>query len=170
MSWGLWYSFMAYIGWRRNVFQSGRSIPIVHLGCKVVGRRGGLVRATCMTYPVPVPQQPRRYLNAHVQDGYRFLMKNYRIGDKICLFGETIWQHFLFLSADRFVEGFSRGAYTARALAGMLHKVAISRLFTNLEYSLLPSPDRWACCLKTTMNRSILRMTCTRERTRQVSP
>ncbi|KAJ7601160.1 hypothetical protein C8J56DRAFT_912301 [Mycena floridula] len=47
------------------------------------------------------------YLNAHVMDGYRFLMENYRVGDKICLFG------------------FSRGAYTARALAGMLYKVGL---------------------------------------------
>lgn len=46
-----------------------------------------------------------RYLNAHVQGGYTFLMQNYCPGDKICIFG------------------FSRGAYTARALAGMLHKV-----------------------------------------------
>ncbi|KAF7314983.1 DUF2235 domain-containing protein [Mycena indigotica] len=47
------------------------------------------------------------YLNQHVMDGYRFLMQNYHTGDKICLFG------------------FSRGAYTARALAGMLHKVGL---------------------------------------------
>jgi len=47
------------------------------------------------------------YLNAHVMDGYRFLMQNYHSGDKICLFG------------------FSRGSYTARALAGMLHKVGL---------------------------------------------
>jgi uncharacterized protein (DUF2235 family) len=47
------------------------------------------------------------YLNAHVMDGYRFLMQNYRDGDKIYLFG------------------FSRGAYTARALAGMLFKVGL---------------------------------------------
>jgi len=47
------------------------------------------------------------YLNQHVMDGYRFLMQNYCIGDKICLFG------------------FSRGAYTARALAGMLFKVGL---------------------------------------------
>lgn len=38
--------------------------------------------------------------------GYDFLMQNYREGDRICLFG------------------FSRGAYTARALAGMLYKVS----------------------------------------------
>ncbi|KAI5998208.1 hypothetical protein EDD15DRAFT_2572829 [Pisolithus albus] len=39
--------------------------------------------------------------------GYEFLVQNYEAGDKICLFG------------------FSRGAYTARALAGMLHKVGL---------------------------------------------
>ena len=38
-------------------------------------------------------------------EGYTFLMQNYRAGDKICIFG------------------FSRGAYTARALGGMLFKV-----------------------------------------------
>ncbi|KAI8981359.1 hypothetical protein BD414DRAFT_492433 [Trametes punicea] len=46
-------------------------------------------------------------LASHVQGGYEFLMQNYRAGDKICLFG------------------FSRGAYTARALAGMIHKVGL---------------------------------------------
>ncbi|KAF8627442.1 hypothetical protein AX17_006256, partial [Amanita inopinata Kibby_2008] len=40
-------------------------------------------------------------------DGYRFLMQNYTVGDKICLFG------------------FSRGAYTARALAGALYKIGL---------------------------------------------
>ncbi|KAF9565097.1 hypothetical protein CPC08DRAFT_759803 [Agrocybe pediades] len=46
-------------------------------------------------------------LNAHVMSGYEFLMNNYVSGDKICIFG------------------FSRGAYTARSLAGMLHKVGL---------------------------------------------
>ncbi|KAI0800498.1 hypothetical protein C8Q74DRAFT_1214409 [Fomes fomentarius] len=46
-------------------------------------------------------------LDTHVMGGYSFLMQNYEAGDKICLFG------------------FSRGAYTARALAGMLHKVGL---------------------------------------------
>ncbi|EKM61735.1 uncharacterized protein PHACADRAFT_248531 [Phanerochaete carnosa HHB-10118-sp] len=44
-------------------------------------------------------------LDAHVMGGYKFLMQNYEAGDKICIFG------------------FSRGAYTARALSGMIHKV-----------------------------------------------
>lgn len=46
-------------------------------------------------------------LSTHVQEGYEFLMQNHVAGDKVCLFG------------------FSRGAYTARALAGMLHKVGL---------------------------------------------
>ncbi|KZV71100.1 hypothetical protein PENSPDRAFT_650993 [Peniophora sp. CONT] len=47
------------------------------------------------------------YLSQHVLDGYKFLMQNYEVGDKVCLIG------------------FSRGAYTARALAGMLHKIGL---------------------------------------------
>ncbi|KAF8797700.1 hypothetical protein BYT27DRAFT_6927925 [Phlegmacium glaucopus] len=47
------------------------------------------------------------HLNDHVTDGYRFIMQKYRKGDKICLFG------------------FSRGAYTARVIMGMLYKVGI---------------------------------------------
>ncbi|KAI0778878.1 hypothetical protein BD413DRAFT_120574 [Trametes elegans] len=47
------------------------------------------------------------HLDAHVTAGYEFLMQNYQAGDKICLFG------------------FSRGAYTARALAGMVYKVGL---------------------------------------------
>ncbi|KAF5377885.1 hypothetical protein D9615_006800 [Tricholomella constricta] len=46
-------------------------------------------------------------LHAHVMSGYEFLMQNYVEGDKICIFG------------------FSRGAYTARSLAGMIHKVGL---------------------------------------------
>ncbi|KAF8996538.1 hypothetical protein BDQ17DRAFT_1429685 [Cyathus striatus] len=46
-------------------------------------------------------------LDSHVMNGYEFLMQNYLEGDKICIFG------------------FSRGAYTARSLAGMLHKVGL---------------------------------------------
>jgi len=46
-------------------------------------------------------------LSAHVMDGYEFLMENYQDGDRICIFG------------------FSRGAYTARGLAGMIHKVGL---------------------------------------------
>ncbi|KZT52345.1 hypothetical protein CALCODRAFT_441695 [Calocera cornea HHB12733] len=46
-------------------------------------------------------------ISSHIMGGYSFLMQNYVPGDKISIFG------------------FSRGAYTARALAGMLHKVGL---------------------------------------------
>ncbi|PFH47921.1 hypothetical protein AMATHDRAFT_6303 [Amanita thiersii Skay4041] len=47
------------------------------------------------------------HINSHVMGGYEFLMQNYNHGDRICLFG------------------FSRGAYIARSLGGMLHKVGL---------------------------------------------
>jgi uncharacterized protein (DUF2235 family) len=46
-------------------------------------------------------------LEEHVSDRYKFLMRYYRPGDRIYIFG------------------FSRGAYTARVLAAMLHKVGL---------------------------------------------
>lgn len=46
-------------------------------------------------------------LKDHVCNGYRFLMRHYRPGDEI------------------FIFGFSRGAYTARVLAAMLYKVGL---------------------------------------------
>ncbi len=46
-------------------------------------------------------------LEDHVTDGYRFLMRYSRPGDQI------------------FIFGFSRGAYTARAVAAMLYKVGL---------------------------------------------
>ena len=45
----------------------------------------------------------------NIEEAYRFLMENYSRGDRIYLFG------------------FSRGAYTARALAGMLRTVGLLR-------------------------------------------
>ncbi|KDQ18885.1 hypothetical protein BOTBODRAFT_103545 [Botryobasidium botryosum FD-172 SS1] len=47
------------------------------------------------------------FLKEHVMGGYKYLMQHYKAGDRIFLFG------------------FSRGAYIARALAGMLHKVGL---------------------------------------------
>jgi uncharacterized protein (DUF2235 family) len=46
-------------------------------------------------------------LGLHIRDAYHFLMHTYKEGDKICIFG------------------FSRGAYTALCLAGMIHKVGL---------------------------------------------
>lgn len=46
-------------------------------------------------------------LGVHIRDAYKYLMQTFKEGDKISLFG------------------FSRGAYTARCLAGMVHKVGL---------------------------------------------
>jgi uncharacterized protein (DUF2235 family) len=56
-------------------------------------------------------------LDDHVEAGYQFLMRYYRHDDRI------------------FIFGFSRGAYTARVLAGMLHKVG---LLTSGNEELVP--------------------------------
>ncbi|KAG9087763.1 hypothetical protein FRC06_002373, partial [Ceratobasidium sp. 370] len=47
------------------------------------------------------------FLYQHVMDGYKFLMQTYQTGDRISILG------------------FSRGAFTARALAGMIHCVGL---------------------------------------------
>ncbi len=46
-------------------------------------------------------------ITRNIEDAYKFLMDNYEAGDRVYLFG------------------FSRGAYTVRALAGMLHKCGL---------------------------------------------
>ena len=48
-------------------------------------------------------------LSDHVTDAYRFLMRYYQQGDRI------------------FIFGFSRGAYTARALIGLLNRPGLLR-------------------------------------------
>ncbi|KIL60381.1 hypothetical protein M378DRAFT_130749 [Amanita muscaria Koide BX008] len=47
------------------------------------------------------------HLDDHVKEGYQFIVQNYRPGDRICVFG------------------FSRGAHTARVVAGMVYKVGV---------------------------------------------
>ncbi|NIR49257.1 DUF2235 domain-containing protein [candidate division KSB1 bacterium] len=56
-------------------------------------------------------------INTNIEDAYRYLMDKYEEGDRVFLFG------------------FSRGAFTARALAGMLHKVG---LLEKGSYNLIP--------------------------------
>ncbi|TDL15310.1 hypothetical protein BD410DRAFT_778252 [Rickenella mellea] len=66
-------------------------------------------------------------LGYHIQDGYEFLMQNYSPGDEHSP-GDKIS-----------IFGFSRGAYTARALAGMIQKVGL--LPTGNEQQI---PFAWA--------------------------
>ena len=46
-------------------------------------------------------------IRQNIEDGYEYLMNTFKPGDKV------------------FIFGFSRGAYTARALAGMIHQLGI---------------------------------------------
>lgn len=55
-------------------------------------------------------------LDDNLYSAYRFLVLNYEVGDEIFLFG------------------FSRGAYTARSLAGMVRKCGILRLRHAMRY------------------------------------
>ncbi|KAJ3535236.1 hypothetical protein NMY22_g6574 [Coprinellus aureogranulatus] len=68
-------------------------------------------------------------LETHVMDGYEFLMQNYRANDRICIFG------------------FSRGAYTAKCLAGMLHKVGLLPACNHQQvpfaYKMYKRPDAY---------------------------
>ena len=52
-------------------------------------------------------------LTENIEDAYLYLMDRYELGDKLFLFG------------------FSRGAFTVRALAGMLHKVGLLQKGSN---------------------------------------
>jgi uncharacterized protein (DUF2235 family) len=76
------------------------------------------------------------YLYQHVLDGYKFLMQNYNVGDKVCLFGSSGPHGGPDGKRLTSFPGFSRGAYTARALAGMLHKVWNIRI---LHRTLIPT-------------------------------
>lgn len=64
---------------------------------RVVGRRFGILVGKAFGWG----------LQENLEDGYRYLMAQYRPGDRIYLFG------------------FSRGAFQARALAGMLYRCGI---------------------------------------------
>jgi len=58
----------------------------------------------------------------NIEDAYRFLMANHQAGDRVFLFG------------------FSRGAFTVRALAGMLHSVGLLHPGTE---NLIPYAQRY---------------------------
>jgi len=64
---------------------------------RILGKKVGLFIGKAFGYGI----------TENIEDAYCYLMDRYQRGDKVFLFG------------------FSRGAYTARALAGMLHKVGL---------------------------------------------
>lgn len=64
---------------------------------RTIGRKIGILLGMLFGYGI------RR----NIEDGYEYLMNTYQTGDRVYIFG------------------FSRGAYTARALAGMLHQFGV---------------------------------------------
>ena len=74
-----------------------------------------------------------RGMTRNMEDAYRYIMNSYRKGDRLFLFG------------------FSRGAYTARALAGMIHKMGLLKKGSEnlIPYALKlykkhpETPDEW---------------------------
>ncbi|KAL9091433.1 MAG: hypothetical protein Q9165_004819 [Trypethelium subeluteriae] len=82
--------------------ESARQVTYYQAGIGTYGK-GGLKNGIGAAMDMAVGSG----LGTHIKDAYKFLMQNYREGDRICLFG------------------FSRGAYTVRCLAGMLHKVGL---------------------------------------------
>jgi uncharacterized protein (DUF2235 family) len=66
-------------------------------------------------------------ISDNIADAYQFLMRTFRPGDQVYIFG------------------FSRGAYTARALCGLLHLVG---LLTEDNEALIPYAIRMAKCKK----------------------
>lgn len=81
-------------------------------------------------------------LQKNVEDAYRYLMRHYEKDDKIYLFG------------------FSRGAFTARSLAGMLHKCGLLHpdMFNMVEYASkvynTPNNKQIAAGFKSTFSRA----------------
>jgi uncharacterized protein (DUF2235 family) len=75
-------------------------------------------------------------LGTHIRDAYRFLMQTFKENDRICIFG------------------FSRGAYTARCLAGMIHKVGllpahnVSQVEFAYQFYKTDTPEGWKMSLE----------------------
>lgn len=77
----------------------------------------------CLLEASPELTGPRNF-DDFVCDAYRWLMDYYQDGDKV------------------FIFGFSRGAYTARALAGMIQKVGLLPAGNHNQIKLYVSPPQ----------------------------
>lgn len=80
------------IGRRRNLFPAWCGISAVRVGSQSPRSCIRLVSNSFFSSRnIYVDWNNNRYLDAHVMDGYQFLMQNYRAGDKICLFGSCYY-------------------------------------------------------------------------------
>ena len=69
-------------------FHPGVVSPLLEWGAKILDEAFAWYELlSCISQLV---KRASRYLDAHVMDGYKFLMQYYRTGDKICLFGMLV--------------------------------------------------------------------------------
>lgn len=130
-------------------FSPGVVSPIFHWGAKLLDEAFAWWDYLIPHYPLLTTDTiGDRYLDAHVIDGYRFLMQNYRVGDKICIFGKwCLWRHTSCVFID-FLKGFlvdptlpgmglvplewqQLKRNTDSALAGVLYKVCFTYFFAD---------------------------------------
>ncbi|KAJ7160302.1 hypothetical protein C8R46DRAFT_1194678 [Mycena filopes] len=98
-----------------NIVQFFSMLPKADRSRQMVYYQAGIGTYTAPQVATPMMSRISKFIDmavawnidAHVMGGYEFLMQNYTANDRICIFG------------------FSRGAYTARSLAGMIHKVGL---------------------------------------------
>jgi len=102
------------IAWHRDVVQPWSRLAILLMGCQSPGHGFCLVRSSEPHTSSFGNNIHNRYLDAHVVEGYKFLMQNYRVGDKICIFGMCAYRQNPAQIDFVSISGFSRGAYTAR--------------------------------------------------------
>lgn len=82
------------VAWRRNMVQPRSRLPHVPVGGQTA-RYGRCMASKPPLIAILSGMTPRddRYMDAHVIEGYKFLMRNYRVGDKICIFGMSLHIH-----------------------------------------------------------------------------
>ncbi|KAJ7137109.1 hypothetical protein C8R44DRAFT_869188 [Mycena epipterygia] len=97
------------------------------IGADVAKDYAGLVRYGWNKVKNTFDQAVATSFQTHIIEAYTWLAKNYQDNDKICIFG------------------FSRGAYSARALAGMLNAMGLLRVsdtaFAKAAYALYEEYD-----------------------------
>lgn len=122
-----------------------------------------------------------RYLDAHVMDGYKFLMQYYRAGDKICIFGMLVLGWLTrFSERTRFFKGCLHCEVRRNGIRGCASSFLLKspRWIPPQGYfyfESMPVRDRISitthrpvCSCGVTNNRFHLPTTCIRERTPRV--
>jgi uncharacterized protein (DUF2235 family) len=85
----------------------GRSTALLEVSKNLSKSKKKYIELEKLTPPAPMTGGTGSGLSEHVREAYGFLAHNYAAGDEIFLFG------------------FSRGAYTARSVAGLISQAGL---------------------------------------------